>query len=356
MTLQTIIAWNTLWAYIVSAFLFILCMGIRWLWTVFLVSWLKRISKNIKKHYSVQLISILLSEIRNLPFVFVALRGAYLSVQHIYAPHVLVVSVDVIIIVCTAYQLTKIASVIVSYLIRVYRFGKSKDDHTSVSMIVLVTQIIIWIVALLSVLINLNVEITPILASFGIWGIAVAFALQNILSDTFSSFSIFLGKPFQTGDFVMIGMDSGTVQDIGLQTTRIKTTNGQMLTIPNKDIQNSRINNFSDMESRTEKVILQLPYDTSVQVLKELPSKLEMLIQRFDSLEFVRAKVRWLWQWSINLELVYVVTTREFDIYVDRQHDVNLALLELFESEWISFAYPTSIQYSVYSTKPLVNG
>ena len=204
---------------------------------------------------------------------------------------------------------------------------------------------IVWITGVLMILLALDIQITPLIASLWVWWIAIWFALQSILSDIFSSFSIYFDKPFAIGDLVVIGEDSWIVQDITLKSTRIKTLNGQMLVIPNTDVTSSRVQNFADVKRRRTVLTLGLLYETSPEKLKALPWQLEALVAAEDLAVFDRAHFRAYWPSSLDFELVYFVDTLSFKQFLDINQVINFAIFDLFAREWLEFAYPTQTIY-----------
>ena len=126
------------------------------------------------------------------------------------------------------------------------------NTATASNMVGLLARVILWALGILFVLSNLGIEVTSLLAGLGIGGIAIAFALQGILSDLFSSFSLYFDKPFRIGDYVVIGQHSGTVEKIGIKTTRIRTLQGEELVVSNNELTTTRVQNFKKMQERTQ--------------------------------------------------------------------------------------------------------
>jgi small-conductance mechanosensitive channel len=205
--------------------------------------------------------------------------------------------------------------------------------------------IALWTVAFVFVLSNLGVNITSLIASLGIGGIAIALALQNILSDLFSSFSIYIDQPFQPGDFIVLGTDSGTVEKIGLKTTRLRTLRGEELIISNKELTTARVQNLKRMDRRRDVVTLGVTYETPKEKLEKIPGIIEEIIVKEDKVTFDRCHLLNFGPYSLDFELVYYVETREYVIYADIKQRIHLAIIQAFVKEGIEFAYPTQVQY-----------
>jgi len=202
-----------------------------------------------------------------------------------------------------------------------------------------------WVIVGIMVLANLGVNVTSLITGLGIGGVAIALAVQNILSDLFSSFTIFLDKPFQVGDYIKVGKDSGNVEHIGLKTTQIKTLRGEALVIPNKELTSTRIQNFRHMKRRREAFTFGILYNTPKKQRVEIPEMVQSIIEGIEGLEFERCHFAQLADSSLNFEVVYYVNSSDYTLYMDTKQQVNLALMEAFEKKQIEFAYPTQTIY-----------
>ena len=215
------------------------------------------------------------------------------------------------------------------------------DDATTLDALGLFAKIVLWVVLSLIVLDNLNVEISSLVASLGIGGIAVALALQNILGDLFASLTITMDKPFSIGDFIEVGDFAGDVEDIGLKSTRIRSLSGEELIFSNADLLGSRIRNYKKMEKRRISFNFGVVYGTGVEHLKTIPHMVEEIITPFEKVQFERAHLKSLGDYSLDYAVVYYMLVPEYASYLDIQQDINLALYERFEKLGIEFAYPT---------------
>ncbi|MDH7478761.1 MAG: mechanosensitive ion channel family protein, partial [Syntrophomonadaceae bacterium] len=197
----------------------------------------------------------------------------------------------------------------------------------------------------LLILDNLGVKISALIAGLGIGGIAVALALQTILGDLFGSLTIVLDKPFVIGDFITIDDLSGTVEHIGLKSTRIRSLSGEMLIISNHDLLNSRIRNYQQMQER--RVVLQIGvvYQTPHQKLAAIPDLIRQVIEAQEGVRFGRAHFKSYGTSALEFEVVYYILSPDYDYFMDRQQKINLEILRRFEENQIAFAYPTQTLY-----------
>ena len=216
---------------------------------------------------------------------------------------------------------------------------------TTVSVLGFIARVALWGVLLLMILDNLGFNITTLVASLGIGGIAVALAVQNILGDIFASLSIALDKPFVIGDFIIVGEQLGTVEYIGLKTTRIRSLSGEQIVFSNNDLLNSRIRNFKRMYERRVLFGFGVVYQTSHEQLKKIPVMVREIIEGLENTRFDRAHFKEYGDSSLDFEVVYYVRSPDYNVYMDIQQDINLALFEQFTQAGIDFAYPTRTLY-----------
>lgn len=191
---------------------------------------------------------------------------------------------------------------------------------------------------------NLGVRITPILAGLGVGGIAVALAVQNILGDLFASLSILMDKPFVVGDSIVVGDKAGTVERIGIKTTRVRAVSGEQLVFANSDLLASRIQNFKRMQERRADFAFGVEYETPTAALRAIPHVVREALERHSAVRFDRCHLRRFGGSSLDFEVVYVVKSADFNVYMDIQHAVNLELIERFAAAGINFAYPVQVQ------------
>lgn len=227
---------------------------------------------------------------------------------------------------------------------KVIRIEKEETaEATTIAALGMIAKLILWSVIVLLALENLGMNISALIAGLGIGGIAVALALQNVLGDLFASLSIAFDKPFVIGDFIIVGDYMGNVEHIGLKTTRIKSLSGEQIIFSNNDLLSSRIRNSKRMRERRISFSLQLTYDTGAEKLKKVPRMIREIIESQTGTRFDRAHFHKYGDWSLVFEVVYIVTNPNYNLYMDIQQAINLAIYERFAAEGISFAYPTKI-------------
>ncbi len=200
---------------------------------------------------------------------------------------------------------------------------------------------ILWAVVLLAILSNLGVNITAFVASLGVGGIAIALAAQTILGDLFASLSIAVDKPFQVGDFVTVGSVAGTVQMIGLKSTRIRSLGGEQIVMGNTEILKQTINNFKTLAERRIVFQFGVTYDATPDQLAEVQQIVKRLVDAQEKMRFDRAHFKGFGDSSLDFELVYYVLDPAYAVYMDVQQQFNLSLMRELEAIGVEFAFPT---------------
>ena len=237
------------------------------------------------------------------------------------------------------------------YTLRVKRTEDAASAST-VGVLGFLARLGLWSFALLLALDNLGFNITALLTGLGIGGLAVALAAQNILGDLFASISIALDKPFVIGDFIVVGDQLGTVEYIGLKTTRLRSLSGEQIVFSNTDLLSSRIHNYKRMAERRVLFSFGVVYQTPADTLERIPAMVREIIGRQENTRFDRAHFKAYGDSSLDFEVVYYVLDRDYNVYMDKQQAINFALFRRFESEGIEFAYPTRTLYVHGGTPP----
>jgi small-conductance mechanosensitive channel len=218
--------------------------------------------------------------------------------------------------------------------------GPRKASRT---ILCFLSRLALWVIAFLMVLDNFGFNITALVASLGIGGIAVALAVQNILGDLFASLSIMLDKPFEIGDFIIVGEVLGSVEHIGLKTTRLRGLGGEQVIFANSDLLKSRIHNHKRMETRRVAFVLRVAYGASDDQLARIPALIRAVIEAEPMAAFERAHFFNFGEWSLNFEVVYRFQSPDYIAHMDTQQAILLAIHRCFDREQIRFAHPLSI-------------
>jgi len=211
----------------------------------------------------------------------------------------------------------------------------------SLGIIGFIINVVIWALVLMLTLDNLGVNITALVAGLGIGGIAVALALQSVLGDLFASLSIALDQPFVVGDFLNVDDFLGSVEFIGIKTTRLRSLSGEQIIISNSNLLGSRVRNYGRMKERRVVFGTGVTYETPVELVEQVPGIIRALVEAQKDTRFDRAHFQKHGAASLDFETVYFVLSPDFNKYMDIQQAINLGLHRKFAELGIEFAYPT---------------
>ena len=308
--------------------------------------WMKnRIVSRIKgKGNLFQIVNITLSRFHNIG-VFLLLF-LFIS-QIIFHNYSIVTTIQILLSLIFFIQAAYIIDGVATYLItnsNKFETNKKKSQvKNAVSLIKFIARSIIWSIALLLCVENIGIDITALVAGLGIGGIAIALAAQNILSDLFASLAIVLDKPFEIDDYIVVGDISGTVEQIGIKTTRIRALSGEELVCSNADLLGSRVRNYKRMKERRAIFELGVVYQTPHNLLTKIPEIIEKIIESAEFARFDRANFKSFGDSSLLFEIVFYVSApgNDYNEYMKVQQGINYEIFKKFEELKIDFAYPT---------------
>jgi small-conductance mechanosensitive channel len=215
------------------------------------------------------------------------------------------------------------------------------EGATALSLLAFAAQVALWSLVLLLALDQLNFDITALVAGLGIGGVAMALAVQSVLSDLFASLSIVLDKPFTVGDFIVVDNLRGTVERVGIKTTRLRSLDGELLVFSNTDLLKSRIRNFKRMFDRRVEFTIGLVYQTPLEKLRLVPQWLGEIVKAQARTRLDRAHFKQYGDSALVFEIVYYVLDPDHGVYMDVHQAINLAIFERFAREGVEFAHPT---------------
>ena len=211
---------------------------------------------------------------------------------------------------------------------------------SSIDIIVFIAALTIWAMAFLLALDNLGVQIKPLLAGLGIGGIAVALAVQTVLGDLLASVSIALDKPFAVGDSLQVDDLNGTVEHIGVKSTRLRSISGEQIIISNGDILKSRVRNNGRMGDRRAAFFINVSYDTQAEKLRAIPGLVQDIVMKHPKLRFDRCHLLQMGDWALRYEVVFFTTVADYIVYADAQQAINIEILEALQRLGVDIAFP----------------
>jgi small-conductance mechanosensitive channel len=248
-----------------------------------------------------------------------------------------------VLVIWATYQIIAAVEIFIDHMVTA-RAKKSKagdGGNAAMHLVSISVKTLIWVFGLLTALSNLGVNVTSLIAGLGIGGVAVALAAQNILGDLFSSFAIYFDQPFRIGDTIKMGEIIGTVEKIGMKTTRIRAMQGEEIIVPNREIAGARIQNFKKMKERRVVFTFGVPYDTDDTKLSEISKWVKEIIANEPNTRFDRAHFKEFGIFALDFEAVYFVTSPDYLVHMNARQNINLAIRKKFTEEHVNMAYAT---------------
>jgi small-conductance mechanosensitive channel len=235
------------------------------------------------------------------------------------------------------------ATFLVTKLVSEYVISRADQEEapSGIAVTTLLARVVVWAFIVLLVLDNLGFNITTLVAGLGVGGIAIAMASQNILADLFASLSILLDKPFRVGEFIIVGDFLGSVEHIGLKTTRLRSLSGEQLVFSNTDLLSSRIRNYKRMLERRIAFTIGVEYKTDYEKLKRIPGMIKEIVESVQLTRFDRSHFISYGDFSLKIETVYYILSADYTTYADVQQEINLKIFKSFKEKGIVFAFPT---------------
>ncbi|NJL52975.1 MAG: mechanosensitive ion channel family protein [Hydrococcus sp. SU_1_0] len=281
-----------------------------------------------------------------IPIAYIA--SIYLAIANLALHPILERASEVMMIVISTILMIRLISAVVEYITRIYWINYQRDNvnlEQSINALMPALRIVIWLIGTIFLLDNLGFDISAVVTSLGIGGVAIALASQGVLQDLFSYFSILLDRPFELGDFIIVGDYLGTVEYVGIKTTRLKSVGGEQIIIGNNDLVGSRIRNFKRMRQRRIVFKFGVLYETSTEQLRQIPGWITEIIEQTENATCDRAHFSSYGEYSLNFEVVYFIDTNDYSVYMNAQQEINLAVKNKFAEHGIEFAYPSQTTY-----------
>lgn len=331
---------------IVREILTMIILLILWLffgWLIYTI--IERYFMKLAKKTKTKLDDEILKNIKLPLYLFIIVTGFYYTIEPLsfiqpFTDTVALLFVIIEILLAT-FVVTRIVNVLVSWY---HEKQKEKKRDLSDHLIFILRKIIhliIYLFAFFIILYVFEIDLSGVVVGLGVGGIAIAFALQNILGDVFSAFTIYFDRPFEIGDYITIGSDAGVVKKIGIKSTRIQTLQGEELVVSNHELVNTRIRNFKKMKKRRITFTFGVIYDTPQEKLKKIPDIVKKILSSLNLAELDRVHFKEFGSFSLTFEVVYYIKSKDYNRYMDTQQEINLEIKKAFEKEGIEMAFPT---------------
>ena len=303
--------------------------------------------KKAAERTATQYDDILILAVEKFIFPLLYVGGIYAALSYLTFPPRANKWIHWLLLLLYTYFILRIITGVIQYMVTSF-LSKQEGGDTKQKQargFIIIAKFIVWVMGFVFVLDNLGFNVSAIIAGLGVGGIAIALAAQTVLGDLFSYFIIFFDRPFEIGDNIMFDKEQGTVEYIGVKSTRIRTLNGQLLICSNKDLTNARVNNFKNMSKRRVVFRIGVVYQTPADVVEALPGMIKAIVTAHEQVEYERGHFIGFGESSLDLEFVYFIMAPEYKTYIDIQQAINLSILRTFEREDIKFAYPTRTLY-----------
>ena len=305
---------------------------------------LRKWASKTENIYDDAIVSIL--EKNLIPIAYIT--SIYLAVGNLTLHPIVKRTVNVLVIMVATIFAIRLFSAGIEYAIKIYWLNYQRDNvnlEQSIDAIIPAIRIVIWLIGIVFILDNLGFDLSAVVTSLGIGGVAIALASQGVLQDLFSYFSILLDRPFELGDFIIVGDYLGTVEYVGIKTTRLKSINGEQIVMANSDLVGSRIRNYKKMRQRRIVFKFGVVYETSTEKLAQIPDTIRDIIEQTENASCDRAHFSGYGEYSLDFEVVYFINTSDYTVYMNAQQEINLAVKAKFTELEIEFAYPTQVSY-----------
>ncbi|MDR1114395.1 MAG: mechanosensitive ion channel family protein [Candidatus Margulisbacteria bacterium] len=328
---------NTVGAYIWFAVSLALSVILVWGCKKFIL----RVCENWSKKHAAFLQDLLFENIEKNLLVPAYFLAFWLNVQRLLVSETALKFLNVAAKILFAYYGIHFLTNFVTPLVEHCLGKKNTFNHKQTATVIkILLQILIWALTLTLLLDNLGIRVSALVTGFGIGGVAIALASQSILGDLFSYFIIFFDRPFELGDYIVVGEFRGTVENIGIKTTRLRSLDGEELVFSNTDLTGSRVRNYKRMNLRRVIFRLNLPHQTPLDKLQEIPRLLETIIREQQQASFDRAHLAELGASTLIFEVVYYVLSNDYNRYMDIQQAINFRIKAEFAQRNIELAYP----------------
>jgi small-conductance mechanosensitive channel len=272
---------------------------------------------------------------------FLALIAGYAATRAIPVPGDVARVLRAVAVVIVLLQAGVWGNGIIGFFVDRYMRHRATGDtgtRTTIQAVGYGGRFILWALLVVTALQNFGINVTALITGLGIGGIAIALAVQNILGDLFAALSIVLDKPFVVGDSIQVDDINGTIEHVGLKTTRIRSLSGEQVIVGNADLLKSRVRNYKRMEQRRAVFNLDLAFDTPPDKVASVPAMVRQAIEAQPLARFDRSHLLAIAETGLRVESVYFVLDADYNKYADIQHRINLDLLRRFQQEKIEFA------------------
>jgi small-conductance mechanosensitive channel len=337
---------NALFDYLVAIFFFLIIILVLVIFKEIFLAELKRLAQKTKIKFDDLIISVLDA----IGWPLYTLISFYLSFSFLYISPIVWNYISGLFFILFVYYIAKIVQIIIQYCVKRAIVRDEADGHIDSPALWFLgksLKVLIWIGVIAIILRHFGYNITALIAGLGITGIAIAFALQNVLTDIFASFSIYIDKPFKIGDFISIGDEMGEVKSIGVKSTRLQSLKGEELIISNKQLTEARIHNYGRMKKRRTSFLIGISYETPHKKLEKIPGIIEKVLKKIKGVEIDRIYLKELGMYNLSFEVAFFFNSTDYNDFAKARETVNLGIIKAFEKDKISIVNLSSSKSNI---------
>jgi small-conductance mechanosensitive channel len=330
---------NTVLAYVLAAGGILLCWAVIRILRRLVLKRIRNWTSRTKTEYD----DILFGAIERFVLPYLYLFINYHIITSLNLDERLLKVLTVAMAVVTVYYIVRLLNFVIHVSVTgiMRRRNESEQRMKQLTGILNVVKAVMWLMGILVLFDNLGYNVTTIVAGLGVGGIAIALAAQTVLADLFSYFTIFFDRPFEIGDAIAVGNETGTIEHIGIKTTRLRSLSGEQLVMSNADLTKNTIHNFKRQQERRVAFRLAIAYQTREEMLLKIPEIVKAIIQEQQNVRFDRAHLLNFGEYSINYEIVYIKLSADYNQYMDTHQQVLYKIFATFQQMGISFAVPS---------------
>jgi len=349
-TLDKTFLGNSLWQYIGFALVIIATFVIKVIVKHIVDVWLKKFTDRSKS----ELDDRLLQAFRRPAFFLVYISGFYLALEilnlptdPVDAPRFITALFTSLLIVDAAWFLSSATGILEIYMRRFTAGTETKLDDQLVPLVRRAVRVIIYVIAFVMIIQNLGYSVSSLLAGLGLGGLAFALAAKDSLANMFGSVTIFTDRPFQVGDWIKVGDSEGVVEDVGFRSTRIRTFEKTLITVPNSTLTHTAIENMDARSLRRIKMTIGVTYDTTADQMEKAVESIRELLREHEDI----SQDYWLvyftdfGAYSLNIFVYCFSKSKVWAEYLEIKQQVNLAIMRRLEALGLEFAFPSQTVY-----------
>jgi len=330
---------------ILAILVFVFILLLRKLFTRIVLAFLQRLAKNSETFYDDRIISALKDPLR-FGFIIIGLHFFFLLIfkETDFIKNIL----NTLVIYTIFWTILSITEALRELLYNVTEKFNPDLSKEMGNFILAILKIIIGGIGLAAILQTWGINVTALIASLGLGGLAFALAAKDTASNLFGSFALLADKSIRIGEWVKVGGVEGVVEDVGMRTTKIRSFQKTLITVPNQLVANQPIENFSRRGIRRIKIHIGLIYGTTSKQLVAIKSDIETMLRTHEGISQKDSRMVYFDSFgdsSLNIFIYTFTKTANWAKYLEIREDIHLKIMEIVENNGSAFAFPSQSIY-----------